>query len=428
MKNAPSGPPRMIVLSADGMRPDLYRRPEEFGLKVSNLRQLVEAGASADAVESIYPTTTYPAHATLVTGVPPRGHGIYSHLASLDPTAKARPWHWFARAIRVPALWDVAQAGGRKVAAVGWPVSAGARIDFNIPEIWDAAAPDPHRDFQTAARYSTPGLFEEVLKILRLSLPSASPDELRARAALHIWVRHRPDLLFVHFVHYDQTAHHFGPLSKQALRALEKMDEEIGRLRDQVSEEAPVDWIVLSDHGFLPVEKEVAPLVSLDAEGLFGRNADGSICLKRLGAVHAGGSFALYWLEEPTADGRRSLDRAVRQLRDTGAIAHVVDRARLESLESDPDAELMLDAAPGYYFSDRFDGPVIRETVKDRGTHGHLPSRPGLEASFIAVGNGIAPGKKLGRISLTQIAPTLARQLGLSPDVLASKAPALDLG
>ncbi len=428
MKNAPSGPSRMIVLSADGMRPDLYRRPEEFGLKVSNLRQLVEAGASADAVESIYPTTTYPAHATLVTGVPPRGHGIYSHLASLDPTAKARPWHWFARAIRVPALWDVAQAGGRKVAAVGWPVSAGARIDFNIPEIWDAAAPDPHRDFQTAARHSTPGLFEEVLKILRPSLPSASPDELRARAALHIWVRHRPDLLFVHFVHYDQTAHHFGPLSKQALRALEKMDEEIGRLRDQVAEEAPVDWIVLSDHGFLPVEKEVAPLVSLDAEGLFGRNADGSICLKRLGAVHAGGSFAVYWLEEPTADARRSLDRAVRQLRDTGAIAHVVDRARLESLESDPDAELMLDAAPGYYFSDRFDGPVIRETVKDRGTHGHLPSRPGLEASFIAVGNGIAPGKKLGRISLTQIAPTLARQLGLSPDVLASKAPALDLG
>ena len=454
MKNAPSGPSRMIVLSADGMRPDLYRRPEEFGLKVSNLRQLVEAGASADAVESIYPTTTYPAHATLVTGVPPRGHGIYSHLASLDPTAKARPWHWFARAIRVPALWDVAQAGGRKVAAVGWPVSAGARIDFNIPEIWDAAAPDPHRDFQTAARHSTPGLFEEVLKILRPSLPSASPDELRARAALHIWVRHRPDLLFVHFVHYDQTAHHFGPLSKQALRALEKMDEEIGRLRDQVAEEAPVDWIVLSDHGFLPVEKEVAPLVSLDAEGLFGRNADGSICLKRLGAVHAGGSFALYWLEEPTADGRRSLDRPHARLRDAfaGWTRARRGRRRLQrqshdtcqrgslrpdhqqlaagplTVESDPDAELMLDAAPGYYFSDRFDGPVIRETVKDRGTHGHLPSRPGLEASFIAVGNGIAPGKKLGRISLTEIAPTLARQLGLSPDALASKAPALDLG
>jgi hypothetical protein len=36
--------------------------------------------------------------------------------------------------------------------------------------------------------------------------------------------------------------------------------------------------------------------------------------------------------------------------------------------------------------------------VKDRGTHGHLPSRPGLEASFIAVGNGIAPGKKLVKI------------------------------
>ncbi len=81
-----SGPCRLAVLSVDGMRPDFYRRPQEFGLKIPNLLELVKSGASADAVESIYPTTTYPAHATLVTGVPPSVHGIYSHLASLDPT------------------------------------------------------------------------------------------------------------------------------------------------------------------------------------------------------------------------------------------------------------------------------------------------------------------------------------------------------
>ncbi len=417
----------MVVLSADGMRPDFYRRPEKFGVKIPNLRKLVSAGASADAVESVHPSTTYPAHATLVTGVPPKIHGIYSHLASLDPTEPARPWCWFAQAIRVPALWDVAQASGRKVAGVGWPVSAGARIDFNIPEIWDPAAPDPHRDFQTAARHSTPGLFEEVLKVLRPVLASAAPDRLRADAALHLWDQYRPDLLLVHFVQYDQVAHRYGPLSREALAALEKMDEEIGRVREAVAEEEPVTLVVLSDHGFVPVEKEVAPLVVLDEEGLFRRNAEGKPDLKRLGAIHAGGSFAIYWLAKPAPEDQRALERAVKRICDTGAIEEVLDRARLESLEADPDAELMLDAAPGYYFSDRFEGPVVQKTSKDHGTHGQLPSREGLEASFIAVGPGIVPGKNLGRILLTQVAPTLGRHLALPTEILASQSRPIDL-
>jgi len=81
-------PSRLVVLSVDGMRPDFYRRPNEFGLKIPNLLELVKWGASAEAVESIYPTTTYPAHATLVTGVPPSVHGIYSHRHRSTPPKK----------------------------------------------------------------------------------------------------------------------------------------------------------------------------------------------------------------------------------------------------------------------------------------------------------------------------------------------------
>jgi predicted AlkP superfamily pyrophosphatase or phosphodiesterase len=417
----------MIVLSLDGMRPDLCQRPEDFGLRIPNLRGLVAAGARAEAVRSVYPTTTYPAHATLVTGVPPSVHGIYSHLASLDPTEKLRPWHWFAPAIRVPTLWDVARASGRKVAAVSWPVSAGARIDLNIPEIWDPASPDPHRDFETAARHSTPRLFEEVLEALRGHLRNADPDLLRSEAALYLWRRYCPDLLLVHFVYYDQLAHRFGPLSQEALAALENADREIGRFREAAAGGDAVTLVVLSDHGFLHVEKEAAPLVTLAEEVLFARNDDGMPVLKRLGAIHAGGSFALYWLEAAEVEDRRALARAVERLRDSGAIGGVVDRPQLDSLQADPDAELVLEAAPGICFSDRFDGPIVRESLKDRGTHGHLPSRLGLEASFIAAGPGVASGKKLGIISLTQIAPTLARQLGLPPDILASRAEPVDL-
>jgi len=409
-----------VVLSVDGMRPDFYRRPNDFGLKIPNLRALVESGSSADLVESVYPTTTYPAHASMVTGVPPRRHGIYSHLASLDPTEKARPWCWFAGALRVPALWDVVRATGRKAAAVSWPVSAGAAIDYNIPEIWDPRLPDPHQDFSTAARHSTPGLFPDVITALQPILGSATPDRLRAEAALYLWERFRPDLLLVHFVHYDQLAHQFGPTSTQALEAVERADAEIGRFRETAMPAGAAGLVVVSDHGFVPVEKEAAPLVVLAEEGLFGREADGAPKLGKLGAVHAGGSFAIYWLEQPSAAEQASLERAVKRLEEMGCVHEVMDRARLESLSADPDAELIIDAAPGVYFSDRFEGPPVRDSVKDRGTHGQLPTRPGLGASFIAAGPHIGAGRNLGCIALTQMAPTLAHWLGLPSDILAS--------
>jgi predicted AlkP superfamily pyrophosphatase or phosphodiesterase len=409
---------KLVVLSVDGLRPAIYRAPEHHD-RFPNLVAIEAAGASAEAVESIYPSTTYPAHATIVTGLPPRAHGIYSHLASLDPTEKARPWCWFARALRAPALWDVARASGRRTAALSWPVSVGAAIDYNIPEIWNPAVADPQRDFETPAQHATPGLFAEMAAELMPMLASADPDQLRGEAALHLWNHYRPDLLMVHFVWYDAKAHAFGPDSPEALTALESADQAIGKLRDAVAANPATTLVVLSDHGFVPVDKEVAPLVVFADQGLFARGADGSLTLRRLGAVSAGGALAVYWLEAPSADDRRRLATAVDQLRATGAVAEVVDRRRLEALEADPDAELILEAASGFYFSERMQGEVVSNSPKDRGTHGYLPTLPGMEATFTAVGRDIAAGKNLGRLSMKQIAPTLARLMGLPGDILA---------
>jgi len=420
-------PSRLVLLSVDGLQPELYRVPQSH-LRFRNLRSLEKAGASAAAVESIYPTTTYPAHATIVTGLHPRAHGIYSHLASLDPTEKARPWCWFARALRAPALWDVVRASGRRSAGVSWPVSAGAPIDYNLPEIWDPAVPDPLRDFETPARHATPGLFGEVNKVLAPMLGKADPDQMRGEAALYLWNHYRPDLLLVHFVYYDQQAHAFGPASAQALAALDSVDQQIGRIRDAISHDAATTLVVLSDHGFVPVEKEAAPLAVFAEQGLFARGADGSLALRRLGAVHAGGSFAVYWLEEPSPEDRRRLETAVERLLSTGAVEEVVDQHELETLRADPDAELMLEASPGFYFSDRMEGPPVRATVKDRGTHGHLPTRAGLEAAFLAVGREVAAGKNLGRVLLRQVAPTLARLMHLPAGILAADEMPLALG
>jgi len=418
---------RLIVVSNDGMPPEFYRRPEQFGVKLPNLMELARTGATADSVESIYPTTTYPAHATLVTGVVPRVHGISSHLASLDPTERARPWHWFAPAIRVPALWNATRAAGRRTAAIGWPVSAGAGIDANVPEIWDPSVPDPHLDMETVARHSTPGLFAELVKALRPIVGSTLPDRLRAEAALYLWQRYQPDLLLVHLVEYDKQAHETGPYSREALAALERSDQEIGRFRDAAGDRGETTLVVLSDHGFVPVENEAAPLVVLSEEGLFAR-CDSQWELKRLGAIHSGGSFALYWLESPRAEDRRALDRALDRLSESRALAEVIDRSRLESLGADPDAEMVLEAASGYYFSDRFEGPITCPSRRDRGTHGYLPTHRGMEAAFLVTGRGVAPRKNVGRVSLAQVGRTLMQLLGLSRETMACEESPIELG
>jgi predicted AlkP superfamily pyrophosphatase or phosphodiesterase len=310
---------RVILLSVDGLRSDIYRAPESLH-RFRNLVALEKAGASAEAVETIYPSTTYPAHATIVTGLAPRAHGVYSHLASLDPTEKARPWCWFAPVLKAPTLWDVARASRRHTAALSWPVSAGAAIDHNIPEIWNPAVADPHKDFETPARYATAGLFAEVAQVLMPILGKADPDHLRGEAALYLWNHYEPDLLMVHFVWYDSQAHAFGPASPEALAALESADRAIGKIRDAISSDPATTLVVLSDHGFVPVEKEAAPLVVFAEHGLFARGADGSLTLRRLGAVSAGGSLAVYWLEQPSADDKRRLATALDRLRETGAV------------------------------------------------------------------------------------------------------------
>ena len=52
-----------------------------------------------------------------------------------------------------------------------------------------------------------------------------------------------------------------------------------------------------------------------------------------------------------------------------------------------------------------------KPTVK--GNHGQRPERPGLSTGFVAVGPGIAPGTRIERMSLVDIAPTIARALKL---------------
>jgi len=72
----------------------------------------------------------------------------------------------------------------------------------------------------------------------------------------------------------------------------------------------------------------------------------------------------------------------------------------------------MLDPAPGWRFVSGARRIVV--AVPGMGAHGQFPDHPALRSSFMRTGPGGAAGRNLGIIDMRQIAPTLAKLLGVS--------------
>ena len=150
--------PLLVMISVDGLRPDYVTAADSHGAKIPNLRRFLKEGTYADGVSGVIPTVTYPSHTTLVTGVWPEKHGIWGN-TTFDPLQKNyQGWYWYAEDIRVTTLWDAASQAGRTTAAVQWPVTAGAKITWNIPEFWRAGTAEDAKLLRVVA---TPGLLDE---------------------------------------------------------------------------------------------------------------------------------------------------------------------------------------------------------------------------------------------------------------------------
>src|SRR5688500_10847928 len=121
----------VVLISVDGLLPAYYR-DEKWPAPA--MQQLYREGAHAVAVKSVFPALTYPGHTTLATGALPARHGII-HNKEFKPVADP-PWLKDASLIRVPTLWDAVRARGGKTASVLWPLTCGAPIDWNLPDIW----------------------------------------------------------------------------------------------------------------------------------------------------------------------------------------------------------------------------------------------------------------------------------------------------
>jgi predicted AlkP superfamily pyrophosphatase or phosphodiesterase len=402
----------IVVISVDGMGAHFYVSPPP-GLHIPHLMQMKSQGSFAEAVEGVYPTVTYPSHTTIVTGQLPAVHGIYTNLSSREAGKNPGDWFWFSSAIKVPTLWDEARRAHLTSGSVFWPVTAGAAIDWDFPEIWDPAKGEVG-DPMYVAKFATPGLLLQALMVLGMPPGGEDNDLTRAHLAEFLIKEHKPNLLLVHLDTLDSTEHAHGPESAEAAATLERIDLRIGEIVDSVKEAGlgnSTDFFVVSDHGFMSVTRIINPNILLAQAGLLTADDHGQVTGGKLATVSNGGSMFIYWPQGEDLQG--AVDAALKPLRDRGLVWCVFHLNALKELGADPEARMALEPPRGAMFDSSATGELVNELKATVGTHGYFPYRAGLEASFIAWGPDIRGGVNLHRIPMTSVGPTLLKAMGI---------------
>jgi predicted AlkP superfamily pyrophosphatase or phosphodiesterase len=435
-----SSQPTLLLISIDGLRPDYISEADQHGLKIPVLRRLFKEGARASGVKGVLPSSTYPSHTTIITGVAPAKHGIFSNHPFDSEIEGLDVWYYYSEDIRVPTLWAAATAAGYAVGNVSWPVSVGASsIRYNIPEYTLTRSDE---DMKLTRATATPGLMQELSTeagaYLTDSKKAVARDWARARYALAMIRQKQPRFMTVHFASTDHFQHQLGPFTPAVNAALEEIDQMIGQLVDAMHAVDPRAVIcIVSDHGFSPVSKFCYLDAAFVAEGLVtlkapGKSIEATGISKWIARTWpAGGSAAIVLKNPQDPEARAKVKSALDRLaaEPANGIVRIFDEAQIQDVGGTSTAQFWVDLKPGFQVSTALDAkllaPSIVASVSGRGTHGYTPDHREMDSTFILSGPGIRTGYDLARIDMRGIAPTLAKVMGLT--FPSAEAPALDV-
>jgi predicted AlkP superfamily pyrophosphatase or phosphodiesterase len=414
--------PPVLLISVDGLHPAYVTEADRYGLKLPALRRLMQQGAHARGVVGVVPTVTYPSHTTLVTGVTPQEHGIISN-TPFDPlNVNKEGWYWYAEDIKAKTLWEVAAKAGLRTASVNWPVTVGDRnIAFLLPEYWRASTGD---DLKLMRQLDRP---EDLMEQLEAKLGpfvdgyvgTVESDRIRTRFAVALLRERKPQFMAVHLIALDEIEHARGPFIAPAFEVLEQLDQMIGEMMDAAVAVDPSAVVaVASDHGFIATHTTVNLRTRFVEAGLIKlkQNPSGATVINDWQAqLWSGAASAAVVLRDPAnQEVKGRVEALLKSLaaESRNGIARVLDKAALQAAGAFPTADFAVEFAPGFYFGNEIQGEMLRP-AGSKGTHGYLPARPQMHASFFIRGPNIEAGRDLGVVDMRQIAPTLAGILGV---------------
>lgn len=199
---------RLLVVSVDGLRPDVLLRAD-----APVLRGLMERGSFTMWAATTELAVTLPSHASMLTGVTPERHGVTwnGDFPAGVPTYPKRP-----------TLFEVAKRAGLTTAMAAGKSKFAALARPRSLDRWYAPA------------------------------RGNVADQAVADTAIR-WIREfAPQVLFVHLPDGDRVGHAKGWGSPEHVRTVASSDHQLGRILDALAARHVLDStvvIVSADHG-----------------------------------------------------------------------------------------------------------------------------------------------------------------------------------
>lgn len=364
---ATAAPPKLLLVSIDGLRADMLDR----GIS-PNLSRIVDNGVRARWMTPSYPALTFPNHYTLVTGLRPDHHGIIHNsmeeaelgsfrLNRREAVTDARWWGG-------EPIWVGAEKAGVRTATLSWPGSEAA-IQGVRPSQW--------RVFDSTV--TLPDRVDQVLGWLGQTDPQA------------------PRLVTLYMEQVDHAGHDHGPESPEYAAAIGEVDTAIGRLLDGLQARGLAEntnIVVVSDHGMasVPAGQVIATEDMVDP------------AIAREVTVGQSVGFA------PLPGKQRQAEKIL-----LGAHAHY-DCWRRDALPARwaygthpriPPILCQMHEGWDALTRDR----IAKRTPGDRGSHGYDNALPSMRAVFIARGPSFRQGTVIAPFDNVDVYPLLARLL-----------------
>ena len=414
----------VILVTVDGFANFHLKNP---AIDLPVIRALARDGVEAASGETVFPSVTHPSHTTLLTGVRPLRHGVINnryanrltgerfHITNLDRTAS----------VKAPTIFDAARRAGLSTAAFFWPETRNdPSIDFNVPEVF---TPESRGDITAVpaavlAELRNAGVpIDDYFRYYGDSFLMGTSDAVLAQAAAHAIRTRKPSLLAIHLLLTDEVQHELGPAHYRAHAALSAADHAVGTLVDAVKAAGIADsttFIVTADHGFATIDKKVnlAPIF-----------AD----LVKAGAVRLHPqAWSLFVERTQVFDASNhgpALEAAYTKALAVAGVTRLVRSSEFHALgiptfDESPfiaGQDFLIGEVDTWLVADASDSSTTRvPLVPPRHEHGYLPSHPKMFTSLVLSGRGVRKGASIGHVRSLDVAPTIARLLGIElPDV-----------
>lgn len=410
----------VIVISFDAVSEEDL----EFLSKQPNFSKLIKNGALIKNVESVYPSLTYPAHATIVTGKYPKNHGVINNTV-LDFKNDNPDWYWYRKYIKGDTIFDLAEKSGMKTCSILWPVTARSKITYNMPEIFCTKRYD-NQILKSALAGSKIYQVNMNKKFgyLRQGMEEPYLDNFATEVAKKTIRELKPNLILLHLIDSDSQKHKYGIENKEVIESLKRHDERLGEIIESLKlagiyEDSTI--IALGDHSQINVNNVIKLNSILMKNDLINVNGNKIKSYKAI-AKSCDGSSYIYLKNKNDVETRKKVRDILNELKNkySNVIEEVYNNEEIKNLGADINASFMIEAKRGYYFIDDFLGEaieVIDESSKIRhklrASHGYLPSRDNYKTFFIAYGKTIKKGVVLEKGKLINHGPTIAKILDI---------------